>query len=164
MAGTADSVHSLSSAETSVEVSDSLTSLEDFSGFGASDPDSEVTDPFQGIFYHVMPQQDSTNILFYNKPVFNSILSVLSKHFQFPEAESKKFSLKTHVDRKKCNLIVDREMMSIYASGPGQVSWKEKTFKKLAENMFRTFVKQTTTLLNTSMDIENVSISRDSTQ
>ena len=78
MAGTADSVHSISSAETSVEVSDSLTSLEDFSGFGASDPDSEVTDPFQGIFYHVMPLQDSTNILFYNKPVFNSILSVLS--------------------------------------------------------------------------------------
>lgn len=130
MAGTADSVHSISSAETSVEVSDSLTSLEDFSGFGASDPNSEVTDPFQGIFYHVMPLQDSTNILFYNKPVFNSILSVLSKQFQFPEAESNKFSLKTHVDRKKCNLTIDREMMSIYASGPGQVSWKEKNFQK----------------------------------
>lgn len=96
--------------------------------------------------------------------MFSSILSVLSKQFQFPEAESKKFSLKTHVDRKKCNLTIDREMMSIYASGPGQVSWKEKTFKKLAENMFRTYVKQTTTLLDTSMDIENVSISQGSTQ
>lgn len=108
-----------------------------------SDPDSEITDPFQGIFYHMMPLQDSTNILFYNKPLFNNILSVLSKQFQFPPAETKKFSLITHVDKKRCTLTKARDILSIYASGPGQISWKEKAFKKLAENMFKTYVNQT---------------------
>lgn len=161
MAGIEDSVHSVSSAENSVIISDSLTTMEEFSGFDASDPDSEITDPFQGIFYHMMPLQDSTNILFYNKSLFNNILSVLSKQFQFPPAETKKFSLITHVDKKKCTLTIDRDIMSIYASGPGQISWKEKAFKKLAENMFKTYVNQTNTLLNTaSLDSQSMSASQ----
>ena len=70
-------------------------------------------DPFQGIFYHAMPLQDSTNILFYNKPMFNNILLVFSKQFKFPHEATKKFSVTTHVDSKICKINVYRDVTSL---------------------------------------------------
>lgn len=71
---------------------------------------SNVADPFEGIFYHLMPAKDSINILFYNKPLFNNILTVLSKQFSFPSETSKTFSVKTHVDgNKSCKLFLTEE-------------------------------------------------------
>ena len=40
--------------------------------------------------------------------------------------------------------------MSVCASGPGHTLWKEVNFKKLSENMFRSFVRDTNAVLNTS--------------
>ena len=48
-----------------------------------NDMESEITDPFQGIFYHLMPSKDNTTIMFYNKPLYNNLLAVLSKQFKF---------------------------------------------------------------------------------
>ena len=111
-----------------------------------------MTDPFNGIFYHIMPSQDSTNIMFYNKPLYNNILTVLSKEFKFPSAEARKFTIKTHVDSKKCNLYIDRNVMTICASGPGHNFWKENNFRKLSENMYKSFVREISTVLNASID------------
>ena len=146
-------MNSVSSVGSNITISDSLTAMEDFPGFWPGDVelDENVTDPFQGIFYHIMPLQDSI-FLFYNKPLFNTILTVLSKQFKCPPEETKKFSVKTHVDSKKCNLSIDKDVMSICANGPRHVSWKEKSFKKLAENLFISFVKETSTLLKTDSD------------
>ena len=102
-----------------------------------------------------MPSQDSTNILFYNKPLYNNILTVLSKEFQFPAEEAKSFTIKTHVDRKRCSLFIDKKMMSICASGPGHVFWKEHNFKKLTEYMYRKFVQETNSVLNRSTSVDN---------
>ena len=44
------------------------------------------------------------------------------------------------------------------------MSWKEKVFRKLGENLFRTFVKENNSLLNTNMVNEIVSENQDSTQ
>lgn len=139
-----------SSPGSSVILSDSSAMQSDFSGFGNDESNTDITDPFNGIFYHVMPAKDSTNILFYNKPLYNGILDVLSKEFKFPSSEKRKFSLKTHISNNRCNISIDRDVMSVCASGPGHTLWKEVNFKKLSENMFRSFVRDTNAVLNTS--------------
>lgn len=112
----------------------------------------EFTDPFDCIFYHVMPKEDagSTDIFFYVRPVFNSIISALEKEYVFPDNSHKKVSLKTHVDGKRCNLEVDRDGMIIRLSGPGRECWREKNFKKLSVNMFDHFIDETKSALNKS--------------
>ena len=111
-----DSINSESSAGSSMLTTYSLT-IEDFPGFTAGDPESDhhASDPFQGILYHMMPLQDSTSILFYNKPIFNNILSVLSKQFTFPSEGTKKFQLKTYLGKSKCYIGIDTVVMSICA-------------------------------------------------
>ena len=147
-----------SSPGSSVLLADSRA-MEELSGFD-SNLDSDMNDPFNNIFYHVMPAKDSTNILFYNKPLFNNILTVLSKEFKFPSEDTKKFHIRTHVDSKRCNIYIDRDMMSVCASGPGHVFWKENNLKKLSENMYRSFVRETNSVLNTSLEItDNQSLS-----
>ena len=145
-----DSVNSVSSAASSMGT-DSLT-VEDFNGFTSGDLNSDyhVSDPFQGIFYHLMHLQDTTTVLFYNRPIFINILTVLSKQYKFPSEETKKFQLKTYVDKNKCILKIDMTMMSVCASGPGHTLWKDKCFKQLAESIYRTFIDETNTLLNTN--------------
>lgn len=159
-----DSVNSVSSAASSMGT-DSLT-VEDFNGFTSGDlnTDYHVSDPFQGIFYHLMHLQDTTTVLFYNRPIFNNILTVLSKQYKFPSEETKKFQLKTYVDKNKCILKIDRTMMSVCASGPGHTLWKDKCFKKLAESIYRTFIDETNTLLNTNRVSETLSTIQDTTQ
>lgn len=85
-----------SSPGSSVLLADSRA-MEELSGF-ESNLDSDMSDPFNNIFYHMMPAKDSTNSLFYNKPLFNNILTVLSKEFKFPSEDTKKFHIRTHVD------------------------------------------------------------------
>lgn len=159
-----------SSHNSSILLTDSSHTLDDFPGFSQDDasPDSEMKDPFNAIFYHVMPLKDTTNIIFYNRPLYENILSVLSKEFaNFPLKNAKKFRIKTHVDGLQCFLTIDRTIMSICASGPGHISWKETNFKKLSENMYRSFVRETNSALNTSLmtqDNGSLSASQASTQ
>ena len=47
----------------------------------------------------------------------------------FNPAETKKVALIIHMDKKRCNLAIDKDIMSIYASDPGQILWIEKSFK-----------------------------------
>ena len=159
-----DSVNSVSSAASSMGT-DSLT-VEDFNGFTSGDlnTDNHLSDPFQGIFYHLMHLQDTTTVLFYNRPIFNNILTVLSKQYKFPSEETKKFQLKTYVDKNKCILKIDRTMMSVCASGPGHTLWKDKCFKKLAESIYRTFIDETNTQLNTNRVSETLPTIQDTTQ
>ena len=144
-----------SSSGSSLILSDSHELQDDFLGFVQGDSNVEISDPLDGIFYHLMPSQDSTNILFYNKPLYNNILTVLSKEFQFPAEEAKSFTIKTHVNRKRCSLFIDKKMMSICASGPGHVFWKEHNFKKLTDYMYRRFVQETNAVLNKSTSVAN---------
>ena len=156
-----DSIHSISAS--SME-RDSLN-VEDFNGFTPGDLETDHTsDPFAGIFYHMMPLQDTTTIMFYNKPIFSNILEVLGKQFQFPAVVTRNFQLKTYVDKNKCILKIDRAIMSISATGPGHILWKEKCFKNLAESLFRTYVDRTNTVLETRRNNYTISGSQDSTQ
>ena len=176
-----DSINSISSAESSICTNpDSISSagssiictnpdslaVEDFSGFITGDPETDyhASDPFQGIFYHIMPLVDTTTILFYNKPIFNNILTVLSKQFSFPSEEAKKFQLKTYLDKKKCLLRIDKSVMTICASGPGHTLLKDTRFKKMAEHLFRIYVEETNTLLNTDLVNNSLSTSQNTTQ
>lgn len=79
-----------SSSGSSILLSDSRA-MEELSGFVSNDVSQEsgTTDPFNNMFYHLMSAQDSTNILFYNKPLYNNILAVLSKEFKFPSDDTK---------------------------------------------------------------------------
>ena len=160
-----DSVNSVYSAGSSMVNTDSLT-VKDFPGFTAGDLETDYnsSDPFQGIFYHMMPLQDTTSILFYNKPIFNSILTVLSKQFRFPSEGRKTFQLKSYLNKNKCFLRIDTTIMSICASGPGHTLWTERCFKKMAENIFKTFVEETNTLLNANRVNDTLSTSQNSTQ
>lgn len=133
-------------------------SQNDFSGF-SENYSSEITDPFDSIFYHMMPSKDSTGIFFYTKPLFNSIISALDKEFKIPENSFKQFSLKTHVDGKRCYIKVDKVDMTITLSGPGHVCWREKNFKKLTINMFNNFVDETKTVLYTSCNATSANVS-----
>ncbi|MEW8548504.1 MAG: GDSL-type esterase/lipase family protein [Candidatus Thiodiazotropha sp.] len=153
-----------SSPGSSILVSDSSAMQSDFSGFVNDESNRDVVDPFNGIFYHVMPAEDSTNILFYNKPLYNGILDVLSKEFKFPSPDKRKFIIKTHLSNNRCNISIDRDVMSISAAGPGHMLWKETTFKKLSENMFRCFVRDTNAVLNTSSNSTQDSQCNDSGQ
>ena len=123
--------------ESSVLLADSRA-MEELSGFD-SNLDSDMNDPFNNIFYHVMPAKDSSNILFYNKPLFNNILAVLSIEFKFPSEDTKTFHIRKHVDSKTCNIYIDRDMMSVCASGPGHVFWKENNFKKTLRKYVQKF-------------------------
>ena len=156
-----DSVHSISASSMD---RDSLN-VEDFNGFTLGDLETDHTsDPFAGIFYHMMPLQDTTTIMFYNKPIFSNILEVLGKQFQFPAVVTRNFQLKTYVEKNKCILKIDKAIMSISATGPGHILWKEKCFKNLAESLFRTYVDQTNTVLETRRNNYTLSGSQDSTQ
>ena len=114
--------------------------------------------------FWVRALQDTTTIMFYNKPIFSNILEVLGKQFQFPAVVTRNFQLKTYVDKNKCILKIDRAIMSISATGPGHILWKEKCFKNLAESLFRTYVDQTNTVLETRRNNYTLSCSQDSTQ
>ena len=62
---------------------------------------------------------------------------------------------------------MEKSVLSLSASGPGHRLWKEKNFKRLSENMYRSFVKETDSVLNTSLldqDKESLSASQVSTQ
>ena len=126
-----DSANSVFSAEGSIIITQSVTSEEEFDGFAIDDTEKNIKDLYQGIFYHAMPLQDGTNIMFYNKPMFNNILVVLSKQFQFPQEANKKLSVKTHVDSKNCKISVNRGVTSLYVIGPGHILWMEKVLDGL---------------------------------
>lgn len=113
---------------------------------------SAVTDPFNSIFYHIIPSKNSSNIMFYTKPLFNSILSVLAKEFKMPGENSKMFTLKTHLNGKRCSIHIDRSDLTISVTGPGHTSWRDNNFRKLTEHMFRSFVDETNSVLQTKLD------------
>ena len=143
---------------------DSLT-VEDFNGFTAGDLETDhSSDPFEGIFYHMMTLHDTTTIMFYNKPIFNNILAVLNKQYTFPAVTGRTFQLKTHVDKNKCILKIDRTLTTICATGPGHTSWKDKCFRMLAESIFRTYVDHTNSMLDSNRVNDTLSTSQDSTQ
>ena len=160
-----DSVNYVSSAGSSMVDTDNLI-VEDFPGFTTGDleTDCHVSEPFQGIFYHMMPLQGTASILFYNKPIFDNILTVLGKQFRFPSQVTKKFQIKTHVNHNKCILRIDKTIiiMSMCASGPCHALWK-KCFRNLAEIIFKTFVEVTNTLLNANRVSDILSTSQNST-
>ena len=54
--------------------------------------------------------------------------------------------------------------MLICASGPGHTFWKENNFKKLSENMYRSFVRETNSMLNTRLKNQSLSTSQVSIQ
>ena len=148
----------------------SLNILEEFPGFSQGDdsPDSDMKDPFNSIFYHVMPLEDSTNIIFYHRPLYEDTLTVLSKQYtSFPSANAEKCRIKTHVGGLQCYLHIDRSVMSLSASGPGHISWKEKHFKRLSENIYRSFVQRTNSMLSINTDLvvinDGLSVSQVST-
>lgn len=152
-----------------LENSDSIALQEDWSGVARGDMELELTDPFEGIFYHIMPSEDSTTILFYNKPLFCNLMTVLSKQFKFPSTETQTFTIKMHVNKKACFLYIDKRILSIRASRPGHLQWKDSNFKKLAENMYKSFVRDTNSVLNSSnrtdtQDNQSLSASPVSTQ
>lgn len=79
------------SGDYTVSISD--VSQIEISGFTNDDTSgtdyiSAITDPFNSIFYHIIPSKNSSNIMFYTKPLFNSILSVLAKEFRMPGENS----------------------------------------------------------------------------
>ena len=43
----------------------------------------------------MMQLEDTTGILFYNKPIFDNVLTVLRNKFRFPSEVTKKFQIKT---------------------------------------------------------------------
>lgn len=120
------------------------TSLE-ISGFTSAMPSgaqysSESNDPFNSVFYRVLPSANKTHIHFYATPLFKTILSVLEKEFCIPGEDVNKFMLKTYIEGKRCQITVDRTDLSIVATGPGHVYWKERNFRKMTFNMFKEFV------------------------
>ena len=128
--------------------STSYESSFELSGFSCVLPsgneyNSETDDPFNNVFYRIIPSEKSTHIHFYARPLFNMILSVLEKEFSTPGDDVSKFLLKTHIDGKKCHIHVDRSDCTIAATGAGHTSWKEISFRKMAMNMFNKFVDKT---------------------
>ena len=149
-------VNSSNGSSVLLENSDSLALQDDWSGVSKSDLELEVMDPFHRIFYHLMPSKEDTTIMFYNKPLYNNLLTVLSKQFKFPSEDSQTFTVKMHVkDKKACFLHIDKRINSIRASGPGHLHWRENNFKTMSENMFRSFVKETNSVLNSSNTTDN---------
>lgn len=128
----------MSKGDTSFELSDSST----------INIDTDTADYFNGIFYHIIPSPNGTNIMFYNKPLFNNVIQVLRNEFITPE-ESVKFALTTHVDgHKKCNIHVDMEQMTFSVTGPGQTYWLKVNFRKMALAMYKNFVSDTDSSLS----------------
>ena len=162
--------NSSNSSSALLENSDSLALQDDWSGVSKSDLELEVMDPFHRIFYYLMPSKEDTTIMFYNKPLYNNLLAVLSKQFKFPSEDTQTFTVKMHVkDKKACFLHIDKRINSIRASGPGHLYWRENNFKTMSENMFKSFVKETNSVLNSSntsnnQDNESLSASQASTQ
>ena len=135
--------------------SDSLALQDDWSGNDSRDLEMEITDPLDGIFYHLMLSQENTTILFYHRELFKNLLSVLSKQFKFPSEEVQTFTVKTHVNKAQCFLYIDKRIMTIRASGPGHMPWRENNFKRLSANLYRTFIKETDSVLNSSNTTDN---------
>lgn len=114
---------------------------------------SEVDDPFNNVFYRIIPSEKATHIHFYAQPLFNMIISVLEKEFNTPGDDVNRFLLKTHIDGKKCHIQVDKSDRTIVATGPGHVTWKENSFRKMSVNMFKKFVDKTNSNMNNSADV-----------
>ena len=109
-----------------------------------------------------MPLKDSTTITFYHRPLYEDTLTALSKEYaNFPSGNARISPVKTHVDGLQCFLHIDRRVMSLCASGSGHISWKEKHFKRLLENIYRSFVQRTNSRLsiNTGLVVINDSLS-----
>ena len=132
----------------------------EFSGYSSVTPSggeysSEIDDPFNDIFYRVIPSGSATHIHFFSPQTFDKVLSVLEKEFRTPGEDIKKFLLKTHVDGLRCHINVDRNDLTITATGPSHVSWKEKVFRKMTRNMVKNLMdkaneNQTIPTANTS--------------
>lgn len=147
--------HGTERSDQTESISDDSTN--EISGFSHTDPSGNdyatgETDPFNSIFYHIIPSKDSTDIIFYTKPLFNTIISVLDKEFQIPKDNSKKFSVKTYVDGKRCNIHVDKTVLTISLNGPGHISWRDNNFRKLTLHMFKNFVDETNSVLKSKSD------------
>lgn len=109
-----------------------------------------------------MPSQENSTILFYNRELFNNLLSVLSKQFKLPPEETQTFTVKTHMNKEQFYLYVDKRIMTIRASGPERVLWRENNFKKLSANLYKSFVKEKNSVLssiNTTSNQDNGSLS-----
>lgn len=150
------------SSESTVSISD--VSQIEISGFSndditGTDHTMEVTDPFNSIFYHIIPSKNSSNIMFYTKPLFNSIISVLDKEFKIPEDNIKMFTLKTYINGKRCSIHIDRSDLTISITGPGHALWRANNFRKLTVHMFQNFVNETNSVLETNLDGERTALS-----
>lgn len=84
-----NNVTKLSNDESSFEISGFTTIMP-----SGADYSSESGDPFNSVFYRVLPSENATHIHFYAAPLFNTILSVLEKEFNTPGEDINKFLLK----------------------------------------------------------------------
>ena len=119
----------------------------EFSGYSNVIPSggeyaSETGDPFNNMFYRVIPSENATHIHFFAEPFFKSILSVMEKEYHTPGAEIKKFLLKTHIDGKRCHIYIDRSDLTIVATGPAHACWKEKSFRKMTRTNIKKLVEK----------------------
>ncbi|MCG8113420.1 MAG: SGNH/GDSL hydrolase family protein [Candidatus Thiodiazotropha taylori] len=115
----------------------------ELSGSSTINIETNTTDYFNCIFYHIMATPSNTHIMFYSKPLFNNVLQVIRNEFITPD-ESVKFAITTHVDGgKRCNIHVDLEQMTFSLDGLGQKHWIEVNFRKMTVAMYKTFVSET---------------------
>lgn len=114
----------------------------ELSGSSTINIETDTTDYFNGIFYHIMTSPNKTHIMFYSRPLFNNVLQVLRNEFITPN-DCAKFSITTHVDGgKSCNIHVDIEQMTFSLNGQGQKHWFDINFRKMAISMYKSFVSE----------------------
>ena len=124
----------------------------EFSGFSSSEipsspmnQENKIEDNLDGILYNVNETNKKVEIMFTSRELFNDFMEALEKEIMPKLNSSGNVQYTVHVQGKRCLISIQKNRSAILLSGPGNILWRDSTFRRLTANIYDQQFEQTST-------------------
>ena len=115
----------------------------EFSGFSSSEiplsplnQENIVQDNLDGILYNVNGTDKKVEITFTSRDLFNDFMQALEKEITPKLNSSGNVQYSVHVQGKRCYINIQKNRSTILLSGPGNILWRDSTFRRLTASIY----------------------------
>ena len=115
----------------------------EFSGFSSSEipssplyQENKVNDNLDGILYNVMGTNKKVEVMFTSRELFNEFMEALEKEISPKLNSSNNVQYTVHVQGKMCIINIQKNRLTIVLTGPGNILWRDSTFRRLSASIY----------------------------
>lgn len=101
--------------------------------------EDNITDRFNGILYHVIPDNGQITIIFSTNDLYRKFIVSIEKELNARPISDVRAMYTTHILGKYCVLTSDDSAASITATGPAHLLWRGTVFARLAIKLYQQY-------------------------